>query len=84
MLKRWDTRVYGIDRLLEVYDSLSLNLDSMDIPRPKVYDLDVIIKKLIIKVFEGLSLRSAELKNPGGIMCNARSCGFTFLGKRII
>jgi hypothetical protein len=62
MLKRWDTRVYDIDRLLKVYDSLSLNLDPMDIPRPKFYDLDVIIKVLIIKTFEGLSLRSAELR----------------------
>ena len=51
MLKRCDTRIYDINRLLEVYDSLSLNLDSMDIPRPKVYDLNVIIKALITKEF---------------------------------
>jgi len=25
MLKRWNTRIYEINRLLEVYDSLSLN-----------------------------------------------------------
>jgi hypothetical protein len=29
MLKRWDTRIYDINRLLEVYDPLSLNLEPM-------------------------------------------------------
>jgi len=62
MLKRWDTRIYDIIRLLEVYDSLPLNLESMEIPRPKVHDLDTIIKALIIKEFEGLSLRLAEIR----------------------
>jgi hypothetical protein len=52
MLKRWDTRIYDINRLLDVYDSLSLNQESMDIPRPKVHDPNVIIKALIIKEFE--------------------------------
>ena len=61
MLKRWDTRVYDIRRILKVYDSLSLDLESIDIPRPKVHDLDVILKALIIKEFESLSLRSAEI-----------------------
>ena len=55
MLKHWDTRIYEINRLLDVYDSLPLNLDSMDIPRPKVHDLNVIIKALIIKEFEVFS-----------------------------
>jgi len=62
MLKRWDTRVYDIRSLLEVYDALSINLESIDIPSPKVHDLGVIIKALLIKEFEGLSLRSAELR----------------------
>jgi hypothetical protein len=52
MLKRWDTRIYDINRLLEVYDSLSLNPETMDIPRPKVHDLNVIIKALITTEFE--------------------------------
>jgi hypothetical protein len=34
----------------------------MEIPRPKVHDLDTIIKALIIKEFEGLSLRLAEIR----------------------
>jgi len=54
MLKRWDTRIYDINRLLEVYGSLSLNQEPMDITRPKVHDLNVIIKVLITKEFEGL------------------------------
>ena len=53
MLKRWDTRIYDINRLLEVYDSLSLSPEPMDIPIPKVHDLNVIIKALITKKFEG-------------------------------
>ncbi len=60
MLKRWDTRAYNIDLILKTYDSLGIDLESMDIPRPKVHSLDVIIKALIIKEFEGLSLRAAE------------------------
>jgi hypothetical protein len=47
MLKRWDTRVYDIRSLLEVYDALSINLESIDIPSPKVHDLGVIIKALV-------------------------------------
>lgn len=62
MLKRWDTRVYDIRNLLGVYDALSINFESIDIPSPKVHSLDVIIKALLIKEFEGLSLRSAELR----------------------
>ena len=57
MLKRWDTKIYDINRLLEVYDSydsLSLNPEPMDIPRPKARDLNVIIKAIITKEFEGL------------------------------
>jgi hypothetical protein len=33
----------------------------MDIPRPKVHDLNVIIRALITEKFEGLSLILAEL-----------------------
>lgn len=62
MLERWDTRIYDVIRFLKVYDSLSLDLESIDIPRPKVRDLDIIIKALLIKEFEGLSLRSAEIR----------------------
>jgi hypothetical protein len=57
MLKRWDTKIYDINRLLEVYDSydsLSLNPEPMDIPRPKARDLNVIIKAIITKEFDGL------------------------------
>lgn len=62
MLKRWDTKVYDIRYLLKVYDTLSIDLEPMDIPSPKVHDLGIIIKALIIKEFEGLSLRSAEIR----------------------
>jgi hypothetical protein len=62
MLKRWDTKVYDIRCLLDVYDTLSIDLESMDIPSPKVHDLCIIIKALIIKEFEGLSLRAAEIR----------------------
>jgi hypothetical protein len=34
----------------------------MDIPRPKVHDLNVIIKAFIIKKFERIPLRSAEIR----------------------
>jgi hypothetical protein len=54
MLKRWDTRIYDINRLLEVYDPLSLNPEPMDVLRPKVHDPNVIIKALIAKEFEGI------------------------------
>ena len=57
MLKRCDTRIYDINRILEVYDSLSLNPEPMDIPRPKVHDLNVIIKALITKEFEDLLVK---------------------------
>jgi hypothetical protein len=39
---------------LGVYDSLSLNPESMDISRPEIHDLNVIIKALIAKEFEGI------------------------------
>ena len=61
MLDRWATRIYDIRCLLKVSDLLSSDLESIDIPRPKVHDLEVLIKALIIKEFEGLSLRSAEI-----------------------
>jgi len=35
----------------------------MDIPKPKVHDIKMIIKALIVKGFEGLSLRTAEGKS---------------------
>ncbi|HOK58245.1 MAG: hypothetical protein H5T42_09020 [Methanothrix sp.] len=62
MIKRWDTRLYDIKLILEVFDSLSLDLRSINAPKPKVYDLETIIKALLIKEFEGHSLRSAEVR----------------------
>lgn len=62
MIHRWDTRLYDITLILEVFDSLSLDLRSIDAPRPKVYDLNTIIKALLIKEFENHSLRSAEIR----------------------
>jgi len=62
MLKRWDTRIYDIRLILKTYDSLGLNLESINAPNPKVYDLNTIIKALLIKEFENHSLRSAEIR----------------------
>jgi hypothetical protein len=62
MIKRWDTKLYDIKLILEVFDSLSIDLRSINAPNPKVYDLDTIIKALLIKEFEGHSLRSAEIR----------------------
>ncbi len=47
---------------MAVFDSLSLDLRSINAPRPKVYDLNTIIKALLIKEFENHSLRSAEIR----------------------
>ncbi len=62
MLKRWDTKNYDIKLILEAYDTLDIDLKSINAPNPKVYSLDTIVKALIIKEFEGLSLRSAEIR----------------------
>ncbi len=62
MLKRWDTRNYDIELVLKVFDSINIDFDSMDIPKPKVHDIKTITKALIVKEFEGLSLRSAEVR----------------------
>ena len=62
MLKRWDTRNYDIGFILRIFDSVSINIESMNIPKPRVYDIKTIIKALLIKEFEKLSLRSAEVR----------------------
>ena len=62
MLKRWDTRNYDIKLILEVFSWIDISFESMDIPKPKVHDIKVLIKALIIKEFEKLSLRSAEIR----------------------
>lgn len=63
MLKRWNEQAYNIRLILNTYDSLGIDLESIDIPSPKVHSLDIIIKALIIKEFEGLSLRAPVLDN---------------------
>ncbi len=62
MLKRWDTRNYDIKLILKAYDTLDIDLKAINAPIPKIFDLDTIIKALILKEFEGLSLRSAEIR----------------------
>jgi hypothetical protein len=62
MLKRWDTKNYDIELILAVFDSISINIESMNIPKPRIYDIRTIIKALVIKEFEGLSLRTAEVR----------------------
>jgi hypothetical protein len=62
MLKRWDTRNYDIELVLKVFDTIDIDFNSMDIPKPKVHDIRMITKALIVKEFEGLSLRSAEVR----------------------
>ena len=62
MLKRWDTRNYDIELVLKVFDSIDIDFDSMDIPKPKVHDIRTITKALIVKEFEGLSLRATEVR----------------------
>ena len=64
MLKRWNEQAYNIRLILNTYDSLGIDLESIDIPSPKVHSLDIIIKALIIKEFECLSLRAAENRVP--------------------
>ena len=61
MLKRWDTKNYDIELILAVFDSISINV-ATNIPKPRKYDIRTIIKALIIKEFEGLSLRMAEVR----------------------
>ncbi len=62
MLKRGG--IQGITTLvLKVFDFLDIDFDSMDIPKPKVHDIKTIIKALIVKEFEGLSLRTAEVRS---------------------
>ena len=53
MLKRWDTRNYDIELALKVFDSMDI---------PKVHDIRMIMKALIVKEFEGLSLRATEVR----------------------
>jgi hypothetical protein len=60
MLKRWDTRNYDIELILTVFDSIGINV-AMNIPKPRRYDIRTIMKALIIKEFEKLSLRAAEV-----------------------
>ena len=62
MLKRWDTRNYDIELILTIFDSISIDIESMNIPKPRKYDIKKIIKALIIKEFEKLSLRAAEVR----------------------
>ena len=62
MLKRWDTRSYDIGLILAVFDSIYVNIESMNIPKPRKYDIKTIIKALIIKEFEKQSLRAAEVR----------------------
>ncbi|MBW9221738.1 hypothetical protein KKP97_01630 [Methanothermococcus sp. SCGC AD-155-C09] len=62
MLKRWDTRNYDIKLILEVFDWINVPFESIGIPKPKVHNIKVIIKALIIKELEKLSLRSAEIR----------------------
>jgi len=61
MLKRWDTRNYDIEFVLKIFDSIDIDFDSMDIPKPKVH-VKTITKALIVKEFEGLSLRATEVR----------------------
>jgi len=44
MLKRWDTRNYDIELILTIFDSISINIESMNIPKPRKYDIKTIIK----------------------------------------
>jgi hypothetical protein len=61
MLKRWDTKNYDIEHILMIFDSISINV-AMNIPKPRKYDIRTIMKALVIKEFEGLSLRTAEVR----------------------
>ena len=62
MFKRWDTRNYDIELILTIFDSIDVNIESMNIPKPRIYDIKTIIKALLIKEFEKLSLRAAEVR----------------------
>jgi hypothetical protein len=61
MLKRWDTKNYDVEHILAVFNSISINV-ATNIPKPRKYDIRTIIKALIIKEFEGLSLRMSEVR----------------------
>jgi len=62
MLKRWDIRNYDIELILAIFDFIDVNIESISIPKLRKYDIKTIIKALIIKEFEKLSLRSAEVR----------------------
>jgi len=62
MLKRWDTRNYDIELVLKVFDFIDIDFDLMNVPKPRRYDIRMIIKALLIKEFEKLTLRTAEVR----------------------
>lgn len=45
MLKRWDTRNYDIELILTIFYSI-INIESMNISKPRIYDIKTIIKGL--------------------------------------
>lgn len=51
MLKRWDTKNYDIELILTIFDSVDIDFDSTDVPKPKVHDIRTIMKALIVKEF---------------------------------
>ncbi len=81
MLKRWDTRNYDIELILAILDSINIDIESMNIPKPRKYDIKTIIKALLVKEFEGLSLRTTEVRVQQ--LLGVRICRFALLGEEI-
>jgi len=36
MLKRWDTKNYDVELILTIFDSIDVNIESMNIPKPRI------------------------------------------------
>ncbi|XRP97078.1 hypothetical protein ACO3UB_00765 [Methanocaldococcus sp. 16A] len=59
--KRWDTRIYDINEILEVFDDV---MGSIKLPKelkPRKYCIELLLKVSVIKEFLGVSLRAMEI-----------------------
>jgi len=53
-------------RTQTIFDSISINIESMNVPKPRKYDIKKIIN-LIVKEFEGLRAAEVRVKQLLGI-----------------
>ena len=58
--KRWNSQIYDITKILKVFDEVIGDIELPNYLNPKKYDVILILKVLVIKVFLDISLRVAE------------------------